>query len=304
MSRNNGFKREEFELTHLMLLTSLILMEADPLPAGKSLVEVRFGEVPMKLFTYKPKDFSDGPVIMVFHGVLRNAEEYRDDSVAMGDRFRALIVAPLFDEATFPKPKYQFGGILKNGKATPSNEWTGEYINRIVKEIRRREARPEMPLYLIGHSGGGQFVIRTSAFVGTDAKRIVAANPGTHLFPTLTADFPFGFAGLPAELQTDARLKSYLAQPLTIYLGTQDIERDEYLDVTAPADLQGKTRFERGQNAYSAAKRIADERQWPFGWKLVIAPEVEHDHTKMFNHSQCAEALELAEPRLPVRVPR
>jgi pimeloyl-ACP methyl ester carboxylesterase len=280
-----------------MLLTSLILMEADPLPAGKSLVEVRLGEVPMKLFTYKPKDFSDGPVIMVFHGVLRNAEEYRDDSVEMGDRFRALIVAPLFDEATFPKPKYQFGGILKNGKATSSHEWTGEYVNRIVKEIRRREARPEMPLYLIGHSGGGQFVIRTSAFVETKARRIVAANPGTHLFPTRKADFPFGFGGLPEELQTEVRLKSYLAQPLTIYLGTKDIERDEYLDVTASADLQGKTRFERGQNAYSTGKRLADERQWPFGWKLVIAADVEHDHTKMFNHSRCAEALELKEPR-------
>ncbi len=280
-----------------MLLASLIVTGADPLPTGKSLVEVRFGEVPMKLYTYKPKDFSDGPVIMVFHGVLRNAEEYRDDSVEMSERFRALIVAPLFDEATFPKPKYQFGGILKNGKATPSDEWTGEYVNRIVKEIRRREGRPEMPLYLIGHSGGGQFVIRTSAFVGTDAKRIVAANPGTHLFPTRTADFPFGFRGLPDELQTDVRLKSYLAQPLTIYLGTKDIERDEYLDVTDPAELQGKTRFERGQNAFSAGKKFAEERQWPFGWKLVIAPDIEHDHTKMFNHSRCAEALEIAEPR-------
>ena len=295
MSRDNDLKLEEFELTYLMLLTSLILMETEPLPAGKSLVEVRFGEVPMKLFTYKSKDFSDGPLIMVFHGVLRNAEEYRDDSVAMGDRFRALIVAPLFDEVTFPKPKYQFGGILKNGRATPSHEWTGEYVKRIVKEIRDREGRPEMPLYLIGHSGGGQFVIRTSAFVGTDAKRIVAANPGTHLFPTRTADFPFGFAGLPDELQTDERLKAYLAQPLTIYLGTQDIERDEYLDVTAPAELQGKTRFERGQNAYFAGKKIANERRWPFGWKLVIAPDIEHDHTKMFNHTRCAEALELAE---------
>jgi pimeloyl-ACP methyl ester carboxylesterase len=304
VSRNNRFKLEEFEVSQLMLLASLFLTQAEPLPVGSSHLETRFGEVSMKLFTYKPKDFSDGPVIMVFHGVLRNAEEYRDDSVAMGERFRALIVAPLFDEATFPKPKYQFGGIVKDGKATPSDEWTGEYINRIAKEIRRRERRPEMPLYLIGHSGGGQFVIRTSAFVRTDAKRIVAANPGTHLFPTRTAEFPFGFKRLPDELQTDARLKTYLAQPLTIYLGTKDIERDEYLDVTAPAELQGNTRFERGKNAFSAGKKFAEERQWTFGWRLVIAPEIEHDHTKMFNHARCAEALGLPGPDSPVRVPQ
>ena len=280
---------------HLLLIASLFLNDTKPLPVGKSIVEVRFGEVPLKLFSYKPKGFSNGPIIMVFHGVLRNAEEYRDDSIEMGDRFRSIIIAPLFDEESFPKPKYQFGGIVREGKATPRDEWTGEYVNRIAKEIRRREGQLAMPLFLIGHSGGGQFLIRTAAFVGTDAKRIVAANPGTHLFPSRIAEFPFGFGGLPEELQTDERLKSYLAQPLTIYLGAYDIERDEYLDVTPPAEVQGLTRFERGKNAFASAKALAHERGWPFGWKLVVVQDVEHDHTKMFNHARCAEALGLEE---------
>jgi hypothetical protein len=33
------------------------------------------------------------------------------------------------------------------------------------------------------------------------------------------------------------------------------------------------------------------EKKWPFGWTLVIADGVEHDHEKMFNHAACAEAL-------------
>jgi hypothetical protein len=225
--------------------------------------------------------------------VLRNAEEYRDHSVEMADRFRALIVAPLFDEKLFPKPKYQFGGILRDGHVTPREEWTGEYVNRMTKAIRLREGKPELPLYLIGHSGGGQFLIRLSAFVETDARRIVAANPGTHLFPTRSASFPFGFGGLPNELQTDEALKRYLAQPLTLYLGTRDIIRDEDLDITPPADAQGAVRFERGKNAFAAAKKLANDRNWPFGWKLILAPDVEHDHTRMFNHVQCADALGL-----------
>ncbi len=276
-----------------IMLVSMLIGDADPLPIGKSVVEVRFGEVPLQLFVYKPKTFADGPLMMVFHGVLRNAEEYRDDAVEMGDRFHALIVAPRFDEKNFPKPKYQFGGILLDGKATPRDQWTGEYVNRITEEIRRREGQPEMPLYLIGHSGGAQFLIRLAAFVKTDAKRIVAANPGTHLFPIRTSPFPFGFGDLPEELQTDEQLKAYLAQPLTIYLGSEDNERDEHLDKTPPAEAQGQIRFERGQNAYAAAKQLADEQQWKFGWKLIVARGIEHDHTKMFNHPQCAVALEL-----------
>lgn len=274
-----------------MIFASLLVFAADPLPAGKSMVEVRFGDVPLKLFVYKPQDFRDGPMLMVFHGVLRNAEEYRDHSIAMGDRFGALIVAPLFDEPTFPMARYQLGGIVVEGKATAPEARTGEFVNRIAKEIRRREGRTGMPYSLIGHSGGGQFLVRLAAFVPTEAQRIVAANPGTHTFPTVSADFPYGFGGLPSELQSDEVLRAYLAQPLTIFLGEKDIERDEYLDTKPAADAQGQVRFERGQNAYAAAKKLAAEKKWPFGWKLVIAAGIEHDHEQMFNHAACAEAL-------------
>lgn len=279
-----------------VLLAGLLFSQIEPLPAGKSMIEVRFAEVPLKLFLYKPAAFRDGPLLMVFHGVLRNADEYRDHAVPMGDRFGALIVAPLFDEKTFPLEKYQFGGIVAEGQATPPAERTGEYVNRIAKELRRREGRADMPYALIGHSGGGQFLVRLAAFVPTEATRIVAANPGTHTFPTLTANFPYGFGGLPTELQTDAVLKAYLAQPLTIYLGSKDTERDEHLDTKPPADAQGRVRFERGQNAFAAAQKLAKERNWPFGWKLVIAEDVEHDHEQMFNHEACAQALGWMKP--------
>lgn len=274
-----------------LLMTSLLLFSADPLPVGKSTVEARFGAVPLKLFVYKPQGFRDGPMLMVFHGVLRNAEEYRDHAIPMGDRFGALIVAPLFDEPTFPYPKYQLGGIVLDGKAVAPAARTGEYVNRIAKLIREREGRADMPYSLIGHSGGGQFLVRLAAFVKTDAQRIVAANPGTHTFPTRDAQFPYGFGELPAEVQSEEVLKAYLAQPLTIYLGTEDTERDEHLDVTSPAEKQGRCRFERGQNSFAAAKKLAAEKKWPFGWKLVVAPGIGHDHEKMFDHAACADAL-------------
>lgn len=277
------------------LVAGLLLAGANPLPEGKSAVEFQFGNVPLKVFTYKPKQYTEGPMILVFHGVLRNAEEYRDDSIEMGDRFNALIVAPLFDAQTFPKIKYQFGGIVVDSKAAAPGDWTGEYVNRIAKAVREREGRPDLPMYLIGHSGGGQFLIRMSGFIKTDAKRIVVANAGTLLFPTRQAAYPFGFGELPDLFQTDEWLKVYLAQPLTIYVGDKDVERDEYLDDSPAADAQGRFRFERGTNAYLAARKLATERKWPFNWKIVVAEGVEHDHTKMFNHPNCSAALELEE---------
>jgi len=276
----------------LFITTFLLVSQVEPISAGKSSVDVTFDDVSMKIYLYKPESYRDGPMLMVFHGVLRNAEEYRDHSVAMGDRFGALVVAPHFDEKSFGKGKYQLGGIVIEGKAVPAEQRTGHYVNRIAAEIRRREGRSDMPYSLIGHSGGGQFLVRLAAFVPTEATRIVAANPGTHTFATLTAQFPYGFGGLPEELQTDEVLKNYLAQPLTIYLGSKDIERDEYLDVSSKADDQGPVRFERGQNSFATAKKLAESKGWSFGWKMVVAEGVEHDHEKMFNHESCAKALE------------
>lgn len=276
---------------HALFLTCVLLATPEAVPAGKSTIEAKFGDVPLKLYTYKPDNFRNGPMLMVFHGVLRNAEEYRDHSVAMGDRFGALVVAPLFDEESFPKPKYQFGGIVSDGKAVPAEERTGEYVNKIAKEIRRRESRPDMPYALIGHSGGGQFLGRLAAFVKTDAQRIVISNPSSYTFPTVKGEFPYGFGGLPEELQTDDVFKAYLAQPVAIYVGSHDTIRDEYFDDSEKADRQGRSRFERGKNAYAFAQGLAKEKGWPFHWKLVIAQDIEHDHEKMFNHADCAKAL-------------
>ena len=270
---------------YVLYLSLLLLGAPDTVPVGKSTIAAQFDEVALKLHLYKPEKFRDGPMLMVFHGVLRNGEEYRDHSVSMGDRFSALIIAPEFDEQTFPKPRYQFGGIVHEGRAVPRAERTGEYVNRIAREIRRREGRPEMPYALIGHSGGGQFLGRLAPFVQTEAQRIVISNPSSYTLPTVKAEFPYGFGGLPEELQTDEVFKAYLAQPVTIYVGSLDIIRDEYFDDSEKADVQGRSRFERGQHAYQFAKSLAAEKGWPFRWKLVIAENIEHDHEKMFNNA-------------------
>ena len=64
-------------------------------------------------FVYKPEHWSGKRMILVHHGVLRNADEYRDDSIVLGDKFDALVVAPQFDKERFPGIKYQRGGISK-----------------------------------------------------------------------------------------------------------------------------------------------------------------------------------------------
>lgn len=272
------------------MIGTLVLASAlQPLPLGRSSTTFDIEGTPIEVYLYRPRIVER--VILVMHGTLRNAEDYRDDSESMGDRFRALIVAPRFDAQRFPSIRYQRGGlVLPSGVAAKPQEWTYAFIPKLASQVSRLLPNPTK-YWIIGHSAGGQFVGRMSAFQRTGAERMVAANAGSHIFPSMDAPFGYGFGSLPAELANEARLKSYLAAPLTFYQGTGDDHPDEYFDESAEAMKQGKSRLERGRACFESGRQLALRRGWKFGWRYVEAVGVPHDHTRMFNHSKCSIAL-------------
>ena len=264
----------------------------DDVPVGKGELRIATGGHERAVFTYRPERWSGQRLLFVMHGVLRNADEYRDHAVGMADRFDALVVAPKFDSERFPSRAYQRGGILReDGSLAPPAEWTYARIPELAAAIRTRTGRADAQLFVIGHSAGGQFVLRMSAFQDTGAVRLVAANPGSVLLPTTDVPFGYGFGGLPKELADEARLRAYLAAPLTLYLGTGDDHEDEWFDTSKEAMAQGSGRHQRGLGLYWTARTLATLRGWPFGWRLVEATGVDHDHEKMFAHPMCELAL-------------
>jgi poly(3-hydroxybutyrate) depolymerase len=274
------------------LALSACVAPAPTLPVGKSVVTIDCDGTPIEVFTYKPEGWRGERMLFVMHGTLRNADEYRDDAIAMAERFGALVVAPRFDKERFPSRRYQFGGLRdESGQALPPAQWTYAFVPKLAARLRAIEGRPELRHWIIGHSAGGQFVARMSAFQETGAERLVAANAGSHLFPTEELPFGYGFGGLPDALRGEERLQRYLAQPLTIYLGTADDHPDEYFDDSETAMKQGGGRLQRGRECFARAQALAAARGWFFGWTLVLAEEVEHDHTKMFDHPSCERAL-------------
>lgn len=264
----------------------------ESLPTGLCQRTLDLAGLPLEVFFYMPKDWNGERMLFVFHGVLRNADEYCKDAIGMGDRFGMLVVAPKFDAERFPSRCYQRGGILReDGTAAPPAEWTYARVPQLAAVVRTLTGKPKLKHWLIGHSAGGQFALRMSAFQDTGAERIVAANPGSVLMPDLEAPFGYGFGSLPKELVGEARLKQYLAAPLTLYLGTADDKPDEYFDSSKDALVTGNGRHQRNLALYWTARTLAKERNWPFGWRLVEAEGVGHDHSAMFAHAECESAL-------------
>jgi pimeloyl-ACP methyl ester carboxylesterase len=276
----------------IILLVATLCLQAAPLPKGPGKIECPNDAEPITLFTYKPPTYKDGPLLVVCHGVARNAEDYRNYAITLAERFRAIVVAPMFDTQRFPSLRYQRGGLVgTDGKAQPPERWTYAIIPKIVAHVRAEENQPALPYYLIGHSAGGQFLVRLAAFMPGDAVRIVAANPGSHLFPTRDQDFGYGFGGLPNGLSSDDVIRRYLAAPLTIYLGTDDIYPRPSFDDSQPAMRQGANRLERGRACFAAAERLAKERGWTFNWRKVETPGIGHEAAFMFAAKEADDAL-------------
>jgi poly(3-hydroxybutyrate) depolymerase len=264
---------------------------AAPVPVGVGKLEVPNGTEPITLHTYKPPTYRGGPVLVVFHGVQRNAEDYRNFAITMAERFGVIVVAPHFDAERFPSARYQRGGLVVDGKAQPQDKWTYAIVPKLVAHVRQLEGKPELPYYLIGHSAGGQFLVRMAAFLPGDAVRIVAANPGSLLFPTRDQDFGYGFGGLPAELSSDEIMRRYLAAPLTLYQGTGDIHPSNSFDQSPAGMRQGPNRLARGRAAFEFARRLAQERGWEFNWRKVETPDIGHEAAFMFAAKDVEDAL-------------
>jgi dienelactone hydrolase len=262
---------------------------ADPIAMGSGRQTVDLDGIRLKVFTYRPDGCADLSLLLVFHGNARDADRYRDDARALADKNCLLVVAPLLDRRTFPLWRYQHGGVVRDGVVQDPRDWTGRLVPALVDWVRTQEGRP-LAYSLLGHSAGAQFLDRLAAFVPTEARRIVVANPGSYVFPSLQIAAPYGLEKVYSGADGEAQLRRYLEQPITIYLGQGDVRADDR-DPSPEAQAEGASRYQRGRNAFNVAKALAQARGWPFNWRLVELPGVGHNARKMFAAPQASEAL-------------
>jgi pimeloyl-ACP methyl ester carboxylesterase len=282
-------KESLFAALALLTVSSAI---ADPLPTGFGKMEIGDGANAITVFTYKPKGYTDGPLIVVFHGMLRNADVYCTNSIPLAERYKAIIAAPCFDKQHFSHDDYNLGGVIKKGVEQPRESWTYQRVPEVIDAVRQREGKPAMPYYLIGHSAGGQFAMRYAALMPPGAQRIVAANPGSDLFPRRDWEFGYGFGGLSTELSDDAALQHYLAAPLTLCLGLADTNpQHSELDRSVAAEKEGKFRLERGRACFAFAQNLAKARGWTFNWRKVEVPGIAHKGGAMLDAQEVEAAL-------------
>ncbi|MCC7347168.1 MAG: alpha/beta hydrolase [Variibacter sp.] len=252
---------------------------AAPIPAGQSAQTVSVGAYQLVVHTYRP-NCQNPSLLLVLHGANRKPESSLASAIPLADRLCLIAVAPHFDKERFKTWAYQQGGIVHRHRLQDPRSWTGRLALGIVAWAQREERRA-MPFYLIGHSAGGQFLSRLAAYMPSGAVRIIIANPSTYVLPTTQEDAPFGFGGMFPPGMAEQQIRAYLAQPITIVLGDADLG-DKQLNQSPEGMRQGRTRYERGLNAYWTARRLAESRGWAFNWQIIVVPGVGHNAKQLY----------------------
>ncbi len=232
----------------------------------------------MDVHFFQPSNFKpNGPVLVVVHGMNRNADGYRDYFTAAAHKYGALILAPEFNRENYRgSRRFNLGNMKRrSGETTPYSQWSFLVIDRVFEQARAQFGFKQRRYYLLGHSAGSQFVHRMILFSPSERMiAAIAANAGWYTLPDLTVEFPYGLKATSADKKI---LRRAFRQNLTILLGKNDNnESHRSLRRTEEANAQGLHRLARGRYFYQRSKEAADQLGVPFRWRLKELPDVGH----------------------------
>jgi uncharacterized protein (DUF433 family) len=109
---------------------------------------------PMNVFLHRPAAWRPGgPVVVVMHGMGRNADGYRDAWVAPAEVHGFLLICPEYSNAKFPGVRFYNHGNAQAAQA----EWTFFALDRAVEAVLGQLGAAGSPFALYGHSAGAQF---------------------------------------------------------------------------------------------------------------------------------------------------
>jgi pimeloyl-ACP methyl ester carboxylesterase len=268
-------------------LLGILLFGCTTPPGDLGVITVNDGRgtvaAPLDVYFYRPPTFKPkGPVLIVVHGLNRNARDYRHYFAEVAQRYGALILAPEFSHENYPGSRqFNLGNVKSSsGEPTPRSEWAFSVIDRVFDQMRTQLGFGQQEYYLFGHSAGSQFVHRMIMFsLSKKMVAAVAANAGWYTEPDFAIDFPFGLKEAPVDKES---LRQAFGYKLTIMLG-QDDNDDTHRSLrrTMEANRQGPHRLARGRQFYRRSKEIAEQLRLPFLWRLKEVPGVAHSGSGM-----------------------
>ena len=227
---------------------------------------------------------SSTPIVFLFHGNNRNANEYRNSLVAKANLYGFILLVPEFTTTQFPGGDgYNLGNVFTDGD-NPSasslnneSEWAFSVIEPLFTYAIQNLNNQSSKYHIIGHSAGAQFAHRFLFFKPlARIDKMVASAAGWYTTLDLETNFPYGINASPLE---DINFSLLFSKQLTILVGSNDNDpNSSVLRHNSIVDLQGLNRLDRAISFYNNAQSKAADLNVNFEWDFVINPNEDHNY--------------------------
>ncbi|MCJ8270317.1 MAG: hypothetical protein MJK04_13060 [Psychrosphaera sp.] len=253
-------------------------------------------EKQIKVFYHKPKNFTaNSRVLIVLPGAGRSGRSYLRSWEKASEQHSLLVLSLKYDIKYYPEFwEYNIAGMVTDVKLNAAEteivshtavknptDWIYSDFDRIFDDVIGKLKMNAKVYDMFGHSAGSQVLQRLTLFGLSDkVNRMLAANSGWYTMLDFEQPFPFG---LKDAVVTKDQVKAAFQAKLILYLGEQDNKNETRGDLaTGPyIDLQGDSRFTRGQHFFKHAKATAKKLGVTFNWKMVFVPGIGHSQKKI-----------------------
>lgn len=260
----------------------------DPLAPGSGIIDYTYEQdgytKSLDIYYFLPDNYTpQSPILFVFHGAGRNADDYRDAMISKSQELGFLVFTPEFSIAEFPNgDAYNLGNVYVDGDnptpqtLNPESEWAFSIIEPLYDYVKTLTNNETSQYDLFGHSAGGQFVHRFLMFKpSARVHTAVASASGWYTFPDETIPFPYGY---DESILLDSNLSNLFSKHLIIQVGENDDDPNSAgLRHNTYADAQGLNRKERATNFFQYCSTLATQESLTFNWQFQLVPDATHD---------------------------
>lgn len=243
----------------------------------------------------RPADVSDAPPLVVLHGISRNPGTLARLFTPEAERTGRTIIVPYFSLKAWPH-------FQRPSKFARPDQALLSLLDKVASDW------PDLagPADIFGHSGGAQLAHRLAMLYPHRVAALHLAAAGWYCLPDGSMPYPYGLApGLDAfsaklVRRNSAALHDFLHIPTRVYVGTNDVTRDDALRKTPDLDAgQGLNRRARAHTYVSALNTAAASAGLQPRARLIELPGCDHNVVRAVTQNNlAARVLDARGPRI------
>jgi pimeloyl-ACP methyl ester carboxylesterase len=232
----------------------------------------------------RPARLCAAPPLVVLHGISRNADTLARLFAPEAERTGRTLIVPHFPADTWPD-------FQRPSKAARPDQALLALLDLVASEFPDKAG----PVDIFGHSGGAQLGHRLAMLYPHRVAALHLVAAGWYCLPDQSMRYPYGLApgkdAFSAKLvrRNTAALRDFLHIPACVYVGTEDVTRDDALRKTRALDArQGPHRHARARSYVTALNAAAEATGIAPRTRLIELPGCDHDVVRAITQNDLA----------------